>query len=739
MEKIKRKFFVIYFLSVWSAVIIDFVIDALTHNDTLAYSLAFFTTLIISISSVTYFKTRFLDPLHELWQVLVQLRNWESGIQDEKFETVDQIKDLLGEIFISLMDKNKRINDESKIRSEFFANMSHEIRTPMNAIIGLTDIAVYHNRDEKIDEFLQKIIRSSKTLLQIIDDILDFSKLHEGKMQLKIKEFNLCELIEHVAYMFSEKMREKPIEFITSIDTCGLILNGDSTRIEQVLFNLIGNAFKFTDEGEIELKVKTVREGDNIQVTFIVSDTGIGIDSHKLDMLFEPFHQVDESLTRKFGGTGLGLTISNMFVKLMGSEIKVTSERFKGSEFKFTVCLKYVKQLEGNKLGLKILVVEQNRKLRECICSILEYLNCEVYEASNIESAIFNTRFFKYDLIIVNYTINSKISDLIQNNKTLLMINPYYSCDIQGIKRIYKPVYKSNLVSAISDVMNFNKKQLNDEDVLDLLTGTKILAVEDNHINQQVIVELLKTIGVDVHLAVNGRDALDKYDESFDCILMDIQMPVMDGYTATGILKDKKIKTPIIAMTAHTREEDIQKSLKVGMIDHLTKPIRRKELYRSLLKHLKNEDGEIVTSDFKSPFKFNYIESSTPLSQLNGNIDVYKEMLKSFVSEFEKFIDCELDDKQLHSIKGAASNIGAMNLASMCETSSCVNNELIMVIEEIKREVDVNSELNVMFEKQDIYGISKFCTTREQIDYIEMFNVTNDVNFIKDLKITFNL
>ena len=381
----------------------------------------------------------------------------------------------------------------NRAKSEFVSNMSHEIRTPMNAIIGLADLALEKDLSPKLHDYLSKIHTSARSLLYIINDILDFSKLESGRLELDAKTFNLEEILENVSGMFIEKTGKKGVEFIIYIaPNVPLLLIGDALRLSQVMSNLVGNAVKFTDSGEINIKVnQIIAEPGHTTLQFSIHDTGIGISSEQLTHLFKPFTQADRSITRRFGGTGLGLTICKRLVEMMDGTIVVESEPGKGSTFSFT---------------LRLPVSEQNHPERHTF----EYATS-----------------YRHD----TYQI------------------------VAGIR------------------------------------GARILLVEDNAINQHLAREVLERAGFSVEIANNGQQALDilLYD-SFDAVLMDLHMPVMDGITAArAIRKNPKLTDmPIIAMTAAAMVQDREACLAAGMNDHVAKPVRPRDLMTVLATWIKS-------------------------------------------------------------------------------------------------------------------------------------------------------
>ncbi|MGN7611197.1 response regulator [Magnetococcales bacterium HHB-1] len=477
----------------------------------------------------------------------------------------------------------------SQTKSEFLANMSHEIRTPMNAVIGLTDLALADVISAKTRDYLNKISVSSRALLRIINDILDFSKIEAGKLSLEKGDFQLDDVFEHLYILFHERAKEKNVQLILNPSSIShYTIQGDKLRLEQILINLIGNALKFTEEGEVKAKVTLLEETDSkITLQFMVCDTGIGMDKITITKLFTAFEQADGSTTRKYGGTGLGLTISKQLIQMMGSDIAVDSTPGKGSCFSFTLILK---------------VTSRKKKQQK--------------------------------------VTESKVSA---------------------------------------------------QQVFERLAGSKILLVEDNRINQQVAKEMLEGVGLVVKIANHGQKAVQKVNQNhFDAIFMDIQMPIMDGYTATERIRQTHTEEnlPIIAMTAHAMKGDRNRSLQSGMNDHITKPIDQDLLYRTLLKWIKSSEKIIPQKEpppllapsldqrqKRLPAQIPGIDLNAALLRLNNNQSLLWSILISFPQDFAAYptrlhqaltgkrADDPLIAQNLaHTIKGAAGNLSATAL-----------------------------------------------------------------------------
>ena len=482
----------------------------------------------------------------------------------------------------------------TRIKDEFLANMSHEIRTPMNAIIGLSHLCLQTAMSRKQQDYLKKINGSAKSLLGILNDILDVSKIEAGKMEIERIAFDLEEVMGNLATIVGNRAQEKNLEFLvqTAPDVPPLLI-GDPLRLSQVLINLAGNAVKFTQRGEVLVRVARAREtSDEIVLRFTVIDTGIGMSQKEIDKLFRPFTQADTSITRKFGGTGLGLTISKRLVEMMGGRIWVESTPGVGSRFIFVARFQKAEmklipnQSALNDLrGLRVLAVDHSENGRQILKSYLESFTLDVAVAGNSQEAIgmvsrANEERKPFGLVIIDCKLPEmdgmevarklrEVTFLGFRPKVLLitsggqeeMLQQMDEQVVDGI--LAKPFQQRKFLEAVTrvsgrSVLSSGKfriisEQLNPE-LISQIRGARLLLVEDNEINRQVAQELLEGFGIDVTTAENGQEAIALLQEAeFDGVLMDMQMPVMDGVTATReIRKDPHfIKLPIIALTAN--------------------------------------------------------------------------------------------------------------------------------------------------------------------------------------------
>jgi PAS domain S-box-containing protein len=608
----------------------------------------------------------------------------------------------------------------NKFKSKFLANMSHDIRTPMNGVIGMTHLLMGTELTDEQHEYLNMIRISGNSLLSLINDILDFSRIEADQLILETQRFNLRMTVEDTVDIVALDAYEKGIGLTCVIEpNVPAELMGDPGRLRQVLINLLGNAVKFTDHGEVNLHIQLEKESkENVTLYFSVKDTGIGIHESEINKLFKPFSQVHKKNAAKYGGTGLGLTISRRIIQLMGGSIMVNSKIDQGSKFYFSASfIKYVprkKQQVNNNLDLRdktILIADSQPAYRSMLANLLDNIGCHHLEVSDGQSALSMIRDSlnsnqPIDLVLIDMHLSTidgiKLGKIIKSDPTIRHIPMIMITfvgqrgdismlqDIGFAAYLNKPVKQGLLHKSLQKIFHSNISKTKSSESDNIITKfsiteeetqqNHILLVEDSEMNKRLASVYLKKMGYLVDIASDGKEALSKLAENkYDLVLMDIQMPVMNGIDATKMIRSGKNsninhKVPIIALTANAMSQDRQICLNAGMNDYLSKPFKPDDLEIIIEKYLgqKNVKASNNRKKDRSSIPSKYYDKKAILDRIDGDMDLFRQLIALFLKEVPNQIkqiklaikenDPEKITLYAHTIKGSAYNIRAMEL-----------------------------------------------------------------------------
>ena len=613
----------------------------------------------------------------------------------------------------------EQLKVDNSSKDKLLAHVSHELRTPMTAIMGLTHLVLESDLNKNQTDYIQKIESSSEHLLNLINDILDVSKIKAGELKIEKTEFNIDDTLEYVLSVNVTKAKKNGV--VLGMEVSQDIpskLIGDSLRLGQVLINLIGNAVKFTNNGEVILSVKKVSSfAQGVKLEFCISDTGIGMTQTQVQSIFDSYYQGDDSTSREFGGTGLGLAISKELVELMGGDIHVTSKKDIGTTFSFTASFT-LKDVENKRqyrlpsssmLEKKVLIVDaSNRNLIPLVKS-LGYFNYIINTLPSFDDAVLEDA-MHYDIVIVNqYNLTDEAIEIIKRmrivaqTKLVILSELHSNIDSKLIENIevdsyiQVPCSQQSILNMIIDLYvakNLDKRsrKTSMKDKLKALVNKKILVAEDNEVNQKVIMGLLAQTGIELTFVDNGQEALDlvKKDIPFDLLLMDINMPIMDGYKASREIRktSKYNNISILALTGDVMDDAITKALNSGMQGHIAKPIIVDIFYKKIFDTLSIKSKSVVDktiidiNNAENEDGFNELSVSAGLGRCNGDVEFYKTILQDFKSmyihsaiELEKLC-INANFRQARSmamdIKDIALNIGGYNV---CESAATMEYE----------------------------------------------------------------
>ncbi len=671
-------------------------VRALLLKDTLKSIYISVLFLLLSVPFILVFRNAYRSYTDELSEVNRELTRHKLHLED-----------LVAERTTDLAFARDEAEAANRAKSEFLTNMSHEIRTPLNGIIGMTELVLATDMSAHQRTLVETIAGEALSLLAVLTDILDLSKIEAGRIELEEIPFNLRRLMEDLGKGFLPMARLKGLTLLTFLapDVPAQVV-GDPVRLQQILRNLVGNALKFTPEGEILVDGELLEDrGAHLKVRFTVRDTGIGIPHDKQQLIFENFTQADGSTTRMYGGTGLGLSISRDLATLMGGEIGVESFEGRGSTFWFTALLERGEPVEDDEAlpELRVALVEGRPSARQRLVMYLEALGCLVTVVAP-DTAGPETP----DMIVADEDdLGAELLTEAQKGRALIVLRSPISEDkgaLPGVLYVDKPVRLDELKRALRQALENEVPPLAQAPIPPGTTGVvgagsfRILLAEDYPTNQRITQAHLEAAGYRVDLAENGREAVHACESArYDLVLMDIQMPGMDGYAATKAIREREServeetpgrRLPIIAMTAHAFRGYREQCLQAGMDDYLTKPFSRRELLDMVARWVECDIArDAVTvpgesfcgwdafpdTDASPAAEEAPLDRERAISEFEGDNGLFREVLTIFISQTRELLEClrqayaegdtDFIEREAHKLKGGAGNLTAVPLA----------------------------------------------------------------------------
>ena len=623
------------------------------------------------------------------------ISEYHTEMQQSIDQATSDLRETLEQIEIQNVELDmakKRAQEAARIKSEFLANMSHELRTPLNGVIGFTRQLFKTQLSLHQRDYLSTIEHSAKNLLSIINDILDFSKLEAGKLTLENIPFNIREMVNDTVTLLAPSAHDKHLELSLLVSQpIPDLVAGDPLRLQQIVTNIVGNAIKFTEQGMVNIHVSMILSAarNKVQLQFRIRDTGIGMDEEQLLRLFQPFIQGDSSISRRYGGTGLGLVISQKLIEQMNGNMQVHSEPNQGSEFTITIPLELVSE-ENNipveqllLAGKKVLLSEEALWSRESCVSLLNEWGMQVTLA-NDEQTDTDDKFYAMIIGFAPETSAEQIQQTLEQclqryelEKLIVLINssdPTLHEQLMQNHKIYslsKPVIHSKLQQALLQPLPPAQTLTQPIELQKERLPLRILAVDDNPANLKLIVALLNDLADDVYSCQDGHQAVSLAEKTrFDIIFMDVQMPIMDGIQACQIIHRDTCnkRTPIIAVTAHASPGERERLMSSGMDEYLSKPIDEVQLKRLLIQF-----SDVNADDHTSS---TFIDWDLALEKVKGNEALARDMLQMLVASFDEIApqieaatagnECaELLDV-IHKLRGGAAYCGVPQLQASC-------------------------------------------------------------------------